>query len=100
MTTAMGDYRYTVAGKAVQFKRRVPLAEHRNLAALLKATDGGDLGSQVALISTLIESWEFDGNPSDTDAYDTLDIFSELLPLVRVAGQYIQARTAAIAPKD
>jgi len=41
----------------------------------------GDLRTQVPVFTRLVESWEFDGNPSDEESYGELDIVQEILPL-------------------
>ena len=95
----MGDYSYTVAGKTVQFKRRLTLNEQVEIEDRLKATEGGKLADQIALVRLLIESWGFEGDPSDAAAYGDLDIFEELLPVIETAGKYITDKRAAANPK-
>jgi len=85
---------YTVNGKRVTFKARLPLKEVRDLPRLLAATTPEDYDTQIAVLVRLIESWDFDGSPSDPKAYDDLDILSEIVPLTRLCVEYINAKTS------
>lgn len=85
-------YEYTVNGKRVTFKARLPLRESRDMPKLLRASEADDYDSQVRILTKLIESWEFDGNPSDPESYEDLDVFSDLVPITRAAVEYIETK--------
>lgn len=41
------------------------------------------------LVSLVVESWEFDGEPSDPASYDALDTFREFQPLNRAVAEHV-----------
>lgn len=94
-------YDFTIAGKAVHLKRRVPLREGRMVSALLKhAQETGDLLDQVPVACLMIESWEFPGDPSTPVAYDDLDTFGEFLPLMNRLAEHITAQSGQANSKN
>ena len=76
-----------INGKIVRVKSRFPARENWDLPNLLmkfSQQEGGfDLKQIVPVLPRLVESWEFEGDPTDEDAYEELDLFRELIPLVR-----------------
>lgn len=75
------QYEFHVAGKRVSLKRRLPLKDGQRLPGDLAAMRPSDMAVAVPIMRTLIESWEFDGDPSDPAAWDRLDLFTEVWPL-------------------
>ena len=49
----------------------------------------------VALCSAVIETWEFEGEPSDAASYEALDVPLELIPLLSDVVLHLGARTDA-----
>jgi hypothetical protein len=85
--------------RMVLFKERFPAKENWDLpqalsAVATQAQDGNiDLKAAVPVLQRVIGSWEFDGLPSDAEAYGELDIFRELIPLLTAAAQFIAELT-------
>lgn len=83
----------TINGKAVTIKDRFPAKENWDLPNVLmsfarqEGEQGFDLQRIVPALPRLIEAWEFQGDPADPDAYGELDLFRELIPLVREVSQ-------------
>jgi len=80
---------FTINGKGVTVKSRFPAKENWDLPNVLMSfarqdeEAGFDLQKIVPVLPRLIEDWEFPGEPSDEKAYGNLDLFRELIPLVR-----------------
>jgi len=75
-----------IDGKAVTMRSRFPAKENWDLPGLFMRLGGGDdfdLKQMVPILPRLIQSWEFEGDPADEAAYGELDLFRELIPLVR-----------------
>lgn len=83
---------FSVAGKNVKLKDRLPLKDGAKLPELASKANSNNLLDIVPVCALLIESWEFPGNPSDTASYDDLDIFTEITPLVKAVSEYISDR--------
>lgn len=75
----------TINGKLVVVQQSFRGKEWYSLpAAYRRAWKGaatGDYGPAIPFLARVIESWEFDGNPTDEAAYERLDILAELVPL-------------------
>ena len=84
-------YERTVAGKRVVFRRRIPLSI---LDSMEQA--GRDMRAAIPMLQTMIESWEWPGDPNDPASYGELDIIEEFMPLVQAASACIQERVGAI----
>ena len=89
----------TINAKEVTFHARFPARDNwdlpQQLQALAATAQGGQLDMQAAvpLLTRVIATWEFDGDPADTAAYDDLDIFREIIPLVTEVAQYVAGLT-------
>lgn len=82
-----------VNGRVVRMRRRFPAKENWDLPGLFMRLGGGgdfDLQQMVPILPRLIESWEFAGDPADEAAYGELDLFRELIPLVRGVSEKLQ----------
>ena len=84
---------YMVNGKKVTFKAKLPLREARSLPKLLAATAADDYDSQIAVMVILIDSWDYDGDPSDPKSYEDMDILSEIVPLSKLCVEYLSAKS-------
>jgi len=78
----------TINGKQVHIKSHFPARDNWDLPQVLMAfanqgSDKLDMQRVVPALPRLIESWEFEGDPAEEDAYGDLDLFRELIPLVR-----------------
>lgn len=88
------QYVYTVNGRQVTLKKRLPLREGQTLPALIhRASSGeGDTAAQIEMGIMLIESWEFPGDPHDPESYQDLDLFDEFFPLRNALAEHVTAR--------
>ena len=78
------------APRKVTLKRRIPLSLAPRLPGMMaKYGETGDVNDLVRVLVLVVESWEFDGQPSDPRAYAQLDIFSEILPMGAKAAEYV-----------
>lgn len=80
-----------VAGKSVTLRKTLPAADWWELyPAITKIKTGDqlmeklDFPTAVKIAIAGIESWEFDGDPSDPEAYRALN-FPDMVDLVRLA---------------
>lgn len=75
----------TVAGKRVTVRDSFRGREWYALPGLyrkaLAAARKGDYGDAVPFLARVVESWEFEGEPSKATAYESLDVMAELMPL-------------------
>jgi hypothetical protein len=85
----------TIAGKRVVIREDYPARENWDLPNLLGAMAGdGTPGSMnmekaPALLARVIESWEFDADPSDVEAYGDMNLWRELLPLTNHVATFL-----------
>jgi hypothetical protein len=82
----------SINGKAVHLKQRLPLKDGHRLPLLLKACEDGDLLSQVKVLSLVVESWDYEGDPAQASAYDELDVFTEIIPMATAAAEHLVER--------
>lgn len=87
-------YEFTVNGKRVWLRKRLPLREQDALLELAAACSNTKPRTNIPVMARLIESWEFAGDPADPEAYEDLDLLDEFLPLVEIAGTYLAGRLA------
>lgn len=64
-------------------------------SVLQKAWNEIDFDDLAALLAVAVESWEFEGDPSDAASYANLDLLSEFVPLVSNLGEWLNARFSA-----
>lgn len=80
----------TVNGRRVVLRERLPARECWPLIETLRVSqrEGREMtyDEEVRAMATLIESWEFEGDPHDPSAYEALDLFEEYLPLSGAIG--------------
>ena len=84
-----------INGKQVVLREKMPAKECYDLLAIVrKAAATGDIGydEQVQVFTTIIESWEFDGDPKDPEAYAGLDLLPEFVALDSAVGDYLRAK--------
>lgn len=88
----LGENERMINGRRVTFRSRVPLSKAPDLPVMLEAV-AKDLRAVARVGALLIEEWEFEGNPASRQAYEDLDVTSEILPLAIELGKYINRRT-------
>jgi hypothetical protein len=95
-----------INGKSVTFKSELTNREGWDcspvMAALAEAAQNGasvkalfyavTYDDALRLMSTLIESWEFEGDPADVKSYEALDLYTELVPMFTEAIQEMGAQ--------
>ncbi len=74
---------FQVAGKKVVLRERITLGEGYDILGLTARVDNEDFRTTVPVMIKMIESWEFDGDPSESASYDEMDVFTEFLPISR-----------------
>jgi hypothetical protein len=79
----------TIAGKRVTVRESFRGREWWSLPALyrriLEADRKGDYTDAIPFLCRVIESWEFDGDPAQPEAYEALETMAELRPLAQGA---------------
>jgi len=91
---------FTVAGKKVVLRERIPLGEGYDLVGLFTNFDANDLRTNIPIMTRLVESWEFEGDPSDSAAYDDLDTLTEFLPIAKRVNARISVLMSDVADED
>lgn len=89
-----------VNGKSVVLRERFPLEEFFGLPGLVDAVDYKDLRTAIPLFIVAIESWEFDGDPTDPAAYMGMDVRSEVMPLAMKVASHISEYLREHDPKN
>ena len=82
---------FQVAGKKVVLRERISLGDGYNIIGLFSSIDSNDLRTSIPIMAKMIESWEFEGDPSDPAAYDKLDVLIEVIPMSRKINARINA---------
>lgn len=90
---------FTLAGKTVTLRKRLPASEGGKVYALLQAGSMTDMLTYAPFLALLIEAWQFDGDPRDVASYDALDTPTELMPLISEVTRRWAARVDAASPK-
>jgi len=94
----------TINGKQVTLRDRMSGARGwRAMQTLMRLSQAGDAasimealeyGAAIDLCCAAVESWEFEGDPSQATSYEALDSATELLPLVTEAMRILGERVA------
>lgn len=90
---------FSIAGKKVTLRSRLPAREGGTIYKHLSAGDMTDMLTFAPFLGLLIESWEFEGDPRDAASYAELDVPSELMPLISEVTRRWAARVDAASPK-
>ena len=106
----------TINGKKITFYQKLSAGEWWDLLPILAAMsqdEGADAETRgflimqrltwddvVRLIQGTVESWELDGDPSDRESVDDLDVFLEAIPLLGGISEYIVERTAGLGEAE
>jgi hypothetical protein len=74
-----------VNGKKVQIRTKLPAKESWPLMGVMEQFGKGLANLTFEAVASLcaagIESWEYEGNPREIASYESLDLFSEMMPL-------------------
>ena len=89
----------TLNGKRVNlWAERFPAGRfHAAFTRLIGYKQSGDFAEDMAPFMPFIDSWEFDGDPQDIEAWGALDYVTELGPLMREIGAMFSAASDALA---
>jgi len=82
---------FIVAGKKVVLRERISLGDGYDIIGLFTGIDSNDLRTSIPIMSKMIESWEFEGDPSEPASYDKLDVLTEVIPMSRKINARINA---------
>lgn len=93
------ELEHTINGKKVVFKKRILVEEAEDLLELTEQAST-DKGARYTLLSIVVDTWEFDGDPHNVDSYRKLDMFDEFLPLVNAMSEYVAMRLRGINAKN
>ena len=86
---------FTVNGKEVRIRPRLPLSEGAKIPELLGKAASDDMRDWIPLFQLLLEPCELVANPADAASYDALDVFEEVYPLGEAVGNYALSRINA-----
>jgi len=93
----------TINGKEVVFKGKLTAKEWWPLLPKLVGLGAGnwlevlDFDTVCKIVAGSVQSWEFDGDPSDPESVAGLDAFAELLPLLTEFSSLLPDR---VTPKE
>jgi len=76
-----------VNGKKVVLREYFPAEEYWSLYADIDALANPQASFEAAarFLTRVIEAWDFSGSPAEIDSYRKLDLFREMMPLLRQA---------------
>ncbi|HUW11735.1 MAG TPA: hypothetical protein VM537_18535 [Anaerolineae bacterium] len=81
-----------VNGKQVVLRDNLPARDSWGILEILRTgseDEGPSFDDEARLLSIVVLSWEFEGDPSDAESYAGLDLFSEFLPLRDAVGRHL-----------
>ena len=87
---------FTVANKKVVLRERISLGDGYDIIGLFSSIDSNDLRTSIPIMTKMIESWEFEGEPSDRASYDNLDVLAEFIPMSRRINARINAMMSGL----
>jgi len=71
----------TINGKQVIIRDSYPAGEFFDLPRQWAGSEDLPFEEWVAIMARFIESWGFDGDPADAEAWQALDAFREIAPI-------------------
>jgi len=79
-----------INGKRVIFRPdKITVKEARKLWPLVEKVGTGDWEANIPALQKVIQEWEFEGSPADAAAYEGLDFFREMVPLIKAFNDYL-----------
>ena len=82
---------FNVAGKKVVLREHITLGDGYDIIGLFTSIDANDLRTSIPIRDKIIESWVFEGEPSDPTSYDQMDVLTEVIPMSRRVNAKINA---------
>ncbi len=86
---------YKIGGKTLLFKERIPLKEGHKLKAWLSNRATDDYADDIPALMLMVAPCELVPEPEKREAWDDLDTFGELVPIINAAAEYIVGRIVA-----
>jgi len=84
-----------VNGKKVVLRESFPTREYSSMRhELTQLNEQMPWQKRARLLSKFIESWEFEGDPNDVEAWGDLDLLSETLAIESAIADFMTRRTA------
>lgn len=81
---------FPINGKWITIKGHLTLDDTFDLPGKVAEINKKDLRTQIPIMTTLIDSWEFDyGDPSDEASYGKMHPVKEFLPLSDLLQKYL-----------
>ena len=84
-----------VNGHTVHFRERYPYKDSKKLVDLFTSaaeSGGAGLDDSIALLPLCVESWDYEGDPSDPAVYDEMDLFEDIIPLVTALNAMLEEK--------
>lgn len=89
-----------VADKKVVFKKSILVRDGWNYFDLMAKASMSDLRTVIPLACIMIESWEFEGSPSEEESYLKMDVLREAMPLFTKLMRYVNQLYSGFADED
>ena len=86
---------YTISGKQLLFKERIPLRDGHKLKAWVRDTTSKDYSDDIPALMMAVDPCELIAEPAKRAAWDDLDLFGEIVPAVNALARYIVERIGA-----
>lgn len=84
---------FTIDGQTVTVKAELPLKSSQRLPGLISAFAESKNGDDIVrFLAHVVESWGYDGAPSNPSAYQDLDLYEEILPMGEKVIRVLNAR--------
>jgi len=78
-----------INGKVVVFRESFPAGEFHDLPRQWAEADDLPFAERIVVFARFIESWEFEGEPSESKSWEALDAFREMAPIQRHINQFV-----------
>jgi len=73
-----------------KFKARINVGDSDPFLEAVRNIVVGQPRTFIPLLAVFVESWDYEGDPSDPAAYEALDLFREFMPMVRESETRVQ----------
>lgn len=87
-----------IDGTTVVLRDKLTLKDGYDVYGFIMQCDAQDMRTHVPLMRRMIESWEFEGDPSKAASYDELDMLRVLIPLSNQVHRHVNRQMAPPAP--
>lgn len=81
--------------KAVTIRERFPTKTYWSIVRSFRGVTGDSDWQEIAnALMPFVESWEFDGDPQNVEAWGELDLFSETMPIMDAVSEMVTRKSA------